>query len=95
MAFFNDGERNRRPGVHIRITDRAEHVSLADVVQPLPPDEPDEPVFEVLLSVSPDGVLSATGQGFTLGSGGHTVVFSAAINAVVAGETIVVTNPPS
>ena len=92
MAFFNGGELNQRPGVHIRIVNRAEPVNVADVAQPLPPDEP---VVGIRLSVSPDGVLMATGQGFSLGSGGHTVVFATAINAVVSGETIVVTNPTS
>ena len=93
MAFFNGGERNQRPGVHIRIVNRAEPVNVGNVVPPLPPDEPDEPVVGIRLSVSPDGVLRATGQGFSLGSGGDTVVFAAAINAVVSGETIVVINP--
>ena len=97
MAFFTAGERKNRPGVHIMFVNRAETLSVEGDAQTLPPSSggdsgSDDPVV-VRLSVSSDGVLSATGQGFTLGSGGDTVVFSAAINAVVAGETIVVTNP--
>ena len=96
MAFFNDVERNRRPGVYIRLVNRAEPVSAESVTQPLPPDpdEPDAPVVAVRLSVSPEGVLSATGHGFSLKSGSEAVVFSTAINATVIGETIAVTNPP-
>ena len=80
-----------RPGVYARFIDLG---GPANVVQPMPPSSGGDSGDVIRLSVSPDGILSATGQGFTLGSGGHTVIFAAAIDDRVIGETIVVINPP-
>ena len=91
-GFYNAGDRKVRPGVYARISNIGVPVNTENVAPPLPPSDSgsDDPVVAVRLSVSSDGVLSATGQGFSLSSGGHTVVFSAAIKAVVSGEKITV-----
>lgn len=93
--FYNDGEQMVRPGVYARYINIGGPGSTVNVVPPLPPSSDGDSGDVIRLSVSPDGVLMATGQGFSLGSGGHTVIFAAAIDDRVIGETIVVTNPPS
>lgn len=91
-GFYNAGERKVRPGVYARVSNIGVSVNTEIIAPPLPPSDSgsDDPVVAVRLSVSSDGVLSATGQGFSIGSDGHTVVFAAAIKAVVSGEKITV-----
>ena len=91
-GFYNAGDRKVRPGVYARIVNNGVTMNTVNVTPPLPPSDSgsDDPVATVRLSVSSDGVLRATGKGFSLGSDGHTVVFAADINAVVSGEMITV-----
>ena len=103
-VFYDTGAQMKRPGVYMRFVNIGNTEDTVNVVQPIPPSSgddsgSDEPVVVGRLTVSPDGVLSASGHVFSIGSGnevdGYTVVFDAAIDAVVIGDTIVVTNPPS
>lgn len=93
---FNSREGAYRPGVYMRFANRGLYDEPVMVPFGPGPGE-DSGRNEPVVTVSQKGVLSASNNGLSLGSGngldGFTVVFSSEINAKVSGGTMVVTNP--
>ena len=67
MAFYNNGAANKRPGVHIRITNRSNNIfapAPADPVNPGP--DPGPGSTENMLLKDSRGVLLKTSDGYYL-----------------------------
>lgn len=94
MAFFNPfgtGGREGRPGIYIRIVNRA---PVLDDPQRMPGEE--KPANAVL--VSPDGVMYARGPVFSVMTGAdgeNILVFrkDTGVATAVSGDALVIRNP--
>lgn len=85
-----------RPGVYMRFANRGQYID--PVMSPYESGlEEDSGSNDPVVTVNQKGVMSASNNGLSLGSGngldGYTVVISSEIDAKVSGGTMVVINP--
>lgn len=95
MAFFSIGDRKKRPGVYVRITNIGKDAGMTIFAQGHVPGTGDGAgggSVNMKILVSPEGVMYAEGPALSLGSGGDTVVIADAVNATVDGEMLVIKN---
>ena len=92
----NNRDGGYRPGVYMRFANRGQYIDPVMVPYDPGPGE-DSGKKSPVVTVNLKGVMSASNNGLSLGSGngldGYTVVISSEINAKVSGGTMVVTNP--
>lgn len=61
MAFYNNGERKTRPGVYIRVTNRANSIFAPATTDPVYPGGSGDVEEAGFLFVSEDGILKYSG----------------------------------
>lgn len=99
-GFYYDGERKNRPGVYKRFVNRGDTSPLS-VIPPYTPIQPSEPKPEQpanAVLVSPDGVMYARGQVFSVavGSDGENILVfekNTGVTTIVTGDTLEIQNP--
>ena len=95
MAFYNIGERKKRPGVYLRIVNRGADAAIAAVslpVTPTPTPDPEPPVETDGLMVSYDGssvVTLTLPEGSTVSYADGTVTIAGLTEAVSYADGIV------
>ena len=67
MAFYNNGERKTRPGVYIRVTNRANGIFAPATTDPVDPGpDPGPGSTKIMLLKDSRGVLLKTSDGYYL-----------------------------